>query len=185
MQEGERAVKPLRALGKPIADVISPHPFTGWEAAFDPLLTPGARNYWKSHDFTDLSDEAIKVILEAVRSLPSPECEVFIAHVGGAMARVPANATAWPNRDAHFIMNAHTRWRDKNQDSACIAWARQLFEATTPYASGSVYINFMPDDEKDRVEKAYGPNYRRLTEIKRRYDPHNLFRVNQNIRPGP
>ena len=117
MKEGEKAVKPLRALGKPIADVISPHPFTGWEAAFDPLLTPGARNYWKSHDFTDLSDPAIKAILEAVRSLPSPECEVFIAHVGGAMARVPANATAWANRDAHFIMNAHTRWRDKGQDA--------------------------------------------------------------------
>jgi FAD/FMN-containing dehydrogenase len=185
MQEGGKAVKPLRALGKPIADVISPHPFTGWEAAFDPLLTPGARNYWKSHDFTDLSDPAIKVILEAVRSLPSPECEVFIAHVGGAMARVPADATAWPNRDAHFIMNAHTRWRDEGQDAACIAWARQLFEATAPYASGSVYINFMPDDEKDRIQKAYGPNYQRLTEIKRRYDPNNLFRVNQNIRPGP
>ena len=158
IKEGEKAVQPLRALGKPIADVISPHPFTGWEAAFDPLLTPGARNYWKSHDFTDLSDPAIKAILEAVRSLPSPECEVFIAHVGGAMARVPANATAWPNRNAHFIMNAHTRWREQAQDKACIAWARQLFDATAPYASGSVYINFMPDDENDRVEKAYGPN---------------------------
>jgi FAD/FMN-containing dehydrogenase len=101
------------------------------------------------------------------------------------MARVPADATAWPNRDAHFIMNAHTRWRDEGQDAACIAWARQLFEATAPYASGSVYINFMPDDEKDRIQKAYGPNYQRLTEIKRRYDPNNLFRVNQNIRPGP
>ena len=185
MKRGEKAVEPLRALGKPIADVISPHPFTGWEAAFDPLLTPGARNYWKSHDFTELSDEAIKVILEAVRSLPSPECEVFIAHVGGAMARVPANATAWPNRDAHFIMNAHTRWRDKGQDAACIAWARQLFDATAPYASGSVYISFMPDDETDRIHKAYGPNYQRLREIKRRYDPNNLFRVNQNITPGP
>jgi FAD/FMN-containing dehydrogenase len=184
MKEGEKAVKPLRALGKPIADVISPHPFTGWEAAFDPLLTPGARNYWKSHDFADLSDPAIKAILEAVRSLPSPECEVFIAHVGGAMARVPANATAWANRDAHFIMNAHTRWRDKGQDAACISWARQLFDATAPYASGSVYINFMPDDEKDRIQKAYGPNYQRLMEIKRRYDPNNLFRVNQNIRPS-
>jgi hypothetical protein len=123
-------------------------------------LTPGARNYWKSHDLADLPDAAIKAILGAVRTLPSPECEVFIAHVGGAMARVPANATAWPNRNAHFIMNAHTRWRDKAQDAACIAWARQLSDATAPYASGSVYINFMPDDENDRVERAYGANYR-------------------------
>jgi FAD/FMN-containing dehydrogenase len=185
MKEGEQALKGLRALGKPIADVISPHPFTAWQAAFDPLLTPGARNYWKSHDFADLPDEAIKVILNAVRTLPSPECEVFIAHVGGAMARVAADATAWPNRAAHFIMNVHTRWRDRAQDPACVAWARQLFQATAPFASGSVYVNFMPDDENDRIEKAYGGNYRRLAEIKGRYDPDNLFRMNQNIRPIP
>jgi FAD/FMN-containing dehydrogenase len=184
MKAGEKAVQPLRALGKPIADVVSPHPFTGWQAAFDPLLTPGARNYWKSHDFTDLSDAAIGVVLDAVSNLPTPECEVFLAHIGGAMARVPADATPFPNRDAHFIMNVHTRWRDKAQDQACVAWARRLFEATAPFASGSVYVNFMPDDEGDRVQKAYGPNYRRLGQIKRRYDPDNLFRMNQNIRPA-
>src|SRR5215468_6068579 len=183
MKEGEKAVKALRALGTPIADVISPHPFTGWQAAFDPLLAPGARNYWKSHDFIDLPDAALRAIMDAVRALPSPECEVFIAHVGGAMARVAASATAWPNRDAHFIMNAHTRWRDKAQDSACVAWARRLYEAAAPFASGSVYVNFMPADESHRVENAYGTNYSRLAEIKRRYDPDNLFRMNQNIRP--
>jgi len=183
IKEGEKAMHALRALGKPIVDVISPHPFTGWQAAFDPLLTPGARNYWKSHDFTELSDAAIKVILDAVHTLPSPECEVFIAHVGGAMARIAPDATAWSNRNAHFIMNVHTRWRDRAQDSACVAWARRLFDAAAPFSSGSVYVNFMPDDEDDRVEKAYGTNYRRLAEIKRRYDPNNLFRMNQNIRP--
>jgi len=183
MKEGEKAVKALRGLGKPIADVIGPHPFTGWQAAFDPLLTPGARNYWKSHDFADLSDGAIKVILDAVDHLPSPECEVFIAHVGGAMGRVAPDAMAWSNREAHFVMNAHTRWRDPAEDKACIAWARQLYDAAAPFATGSVYVNFMPDDEPGRVEKAYGRNYRRLAEIKRRYDPDNLFRMNQNIRP--
>src|SRR5262249_25197657 len=95
IKEGEKAMKALRGLGKPIADVISPHPFTGWQAALDPLLTPGARNYWKSHDFADLPDAAIRVIIDGVRKLPSPECEVFIAHVGGAMARVASDATAW------------------------------------------------------------------------------------------
>jgi len=183
MQEGEKVLKPLRALGRPIADVISPHRFTDWQAAFDPLLTPGARNYWKSHDFSDLPDEAIKLIVDAVRTLPSPECEVFIAHVGGAMARVAPSATPWPNRDAHFIMNVHTRWRDKAQDAGCVSWTRQLFDAAAPFASGSVYVNFMPDDEKDRIGQAYGTNYGRLSEIKRRYDPDNLFRMNQNIQP--
>jgi FAD/FMN-containing dehydrogenase len=184
MKEGEKAMKPLRAIGKPIADVIGPHPFTGWQAAFDPLLTPGARNYWKSHDFAELSDGAIKVVLDAAAHLPSPECEVFIAHVGGAMGRVTPDAMAWSNREAHFVMNAHTRWRDPAQDARCIAWARQLSDAALPFATGSVYVNFMPDDEKGRVEKAYGRNYRRLAEIKRRYDPDNLFRMNQNIRPA-
>jgi len=184
MAGGDKAMKPLRALGKPIADVISPHPFVAWQAAFDPLLTPGARNYWKSHDFAELSDSAIRVIVDAASHLPSPECEVFIAHVGGAMGRVAPDATAWANRNAHFVMNAHARWRDAAQDAICIAWARQLSEGTAPFASGSVYVNFMPDDEPGRVEKAYGENYRRLSEIKHRYDPKNLFRMNQNIRPS-
>jgi FAD/FMN-containing dehydrogenase len=181
--EGEKATRALRALGRPIADVLSPHPFVGWQTAFDPGLTPGARNYWKSHDFADLSDPAIDVIVGAANTLPSPECEVFIAHVGGAMARVAPGATAWPNRKAHFVMNAHARWRDAAQDSTCVAWARGLCEAAAPFASGSVYVNFMPEDESDRVENAYGANYRRLAEIKRRYDPDNRFRMNQNIHP--
>ncbi|HEX3974518.1 MAG TPA: FAD-binding oxidoreductase [Stellaceae bacterium] len=184
MKDGEKATKALRALGKPIADVIGPHPFTGWQAAFDPLLTPGARNYWKSHDFADLSDGAIKAIVDAAAHLPTPECEVFIAHVGGAMGRVAPDAMAWSNREAHFVMNAHTRWRDKAQDAMCIGWARGLFDKTAPFASGSVYVNFMPEDEPGRIEKAYGRNYRRLAEIKRRYDPDNLFRMNQNIQPA-
>ena len=185
MAEGEKATRALRGLGKPIADVISPHPFVGWQAAFDPLLTPGARNYWKSHDFVDLSDGAIGAMLSSVRALPSPECEVFIAHVGGAMARISPDATAWPNRAAHFVMNAHARWRDKTDDGACIAWARELSEAAAPFAMGTVYVNFMPEDESARVETAYGANYRRLAKIKRRYDPDNLFRMNQNIGPAP
>ena len=154
------------------------------KAAFDPLLTAGARNYWKSHDFDDLSEGAIAAMIRAARALPSPECEVFIAHLGGAMARVAPDATAWPHRKAHFVMNAHARWREQAQDSTCIAWARGLSEAAAPFASGGVYVNFMPEDEQTRVESAYGANYRRLAEIKRRYDPENQFRMNQNIPPA-
>ena len=99
------------------------------------------------------------------------------------MARIPVNATPWPNRDAHFIMNVHTRWESASDDARCIAWARELFEATRPFATGGVYVNFMPFDEGDRVESAYGKNYERLLVLKRKYDPDNLFRMNQNIRP--
>jgi hypothetical protein len=184
MAEGEKAVAELRALGSPIADVVSPHPFAGWQAAFDPLLTPGARNYWKSHDFEELADGAIEEVLKAIGSLPSPECEVFVAHVGGKMSRVAADATAYPVRSSHFIMNVHTRWREASDDNACIQWARDLFDAAAPHATGSVYVNFMPDDEEGRVTNAYGANHARLAKIKAKYDPGNMFRLNQNITPA-
>jgi FAD/FMN-containing dehydrogenase len=184
MAEGEKALAELRGLGKPIADVVSPHPYAGWQQAFDPLLTPGARNYWKTHDFERLDEGLLDLLIGAVKTLPGPECEIFIAHVGGAMARVPADATAYPQRKGHYIMNMHTRWREAGDDSRCIGWARDLFKAAAKFALGSAYVNFMPDDEADRIEKVYGPNYRRLGEIKRRYDPTNLFRSNQNIKPA-
>jgi FAD/FMN-containing dehydrogenase len=184
IKAGEMAMTELRSLGKPIADVVGPSPFTGWQAAFDPLLTPGARNYWKSHDFVQLSEDAIKLLIDAVHDLPGPECEIFIAHVGGAAGRVPLEASAFPQRNAHFVMNVHARWREVSMDDLCIAWAKKLFAAAAPHACGTAYVNFMPGDEGDRVETVYGDNYRRLAEIKHRYDPNNLFRVNQNVRPA-
>jgi FAD/FMN-containing dehydrogenase len=183
LDAGEKATQRLRSIGKPIADVVGPHPFAGWQQAFDPLLTPGARNYWKSHDFIALSDPAIEVLLDAIGKLPGPECEVFIAHLGGAAGRVAASATAFPQRNSHFVMNVHARWREAAMDQACIGWARQLFEAAKPHSAGTAYINFMPEDETDRVEAAYGDNYKRLAQIKQQYDPQNLFRMNQNVRP--
>jgi FAD/FMN-containing dehydrogenase len=183
LAEGERAAAAIRALGTPIADVVGPSPFAGWQTAFDPLLAPGARNYWKSRDFAELSDDAISAVVEAARAAPGPECEVFIFHVGGAASRVPVSSTAFPQRNAHFGMNVHSRWRDQSTDKQYVEWARQAFDATAPFASGTAYVNFMPGDEGDRVQTAYGENYARLTEIKRRYDPKNLFRLNQNIVP--
>lgn len=183
MEEGRRAVAPLRAMGEPIADVIQPHPFRAWQAAFDSLLTPGARNYWKSHDFAELSDAAVVAIIDYAGKLPTPECEIFLAHLGGAVNRVARDATAYPHRDAEFVLNVHTRWQDPAQDRACIDWARAFFDATAPYATGGVYVNFMPADETDRLNGAYGPNLDRLVALKTHYDPDNLFRLNQNIRP--
>jgi FAD/FMN-containing dehydrogenase len=181
--EAERDMAGLRALGRPIADVVGPHAFTGWQAAFDPLLTAGARNYWKSHDFAELSDTTIGILVDAARRLPGPECEIFVFHVGGAAGRVPPEATAFPQRRAHFGMNVHTRWRDPAMDGACVEWAKQVFAAAAPQALGTAYVNFMPSDEAARVEGIYGASYRRLAEIKRRYDPANMFRMNQNIQP--
>jgi len=183
MGDGEKALAPLRAIGQPIADVISPHPFTGFQAAFDPLLTPGARNYWKSHDFLALDDGLLDTLLEYVGTLPDPQCEIFIAQMGGATSRVPTDDTAYRHRDANFVMNVHGRWNDAKHDARCIEWCRSLFEAASPYATGGVYVNFMTEDETDRVQAAYGASYQRMVELKRKYDPTNLFHLNQNIRP--
>jgi FAD/FMN-containing dehydrogenase len=186
MGEGEEALKPLREFGEPIADVISPHQFSEFQAAFDPLLTPGARNYWKSHDFLALNDELLDAVLPFVETLPSPECEVFFAQMGGATNRVPADATAYRHRDAEFIMNVHGRWQEEADDQSCIAWCRDLFDAAAPHATGGVYVNFMTEEETERVRSAYGESYDRLVQLKNKYDPKNFFRLNQNVRPsGP
>ena len=181
----EKAMKPLRALGKPIADVIGPHPFAGWQTALDPLLTPGARNYWKSHSFAGLEDGLIDVLTDYASRLPSPECELAFAQLGGAINRVPADATAYPHRTPQFLVNIHTRWREAADDAKCVAWARSLFDAAAPFATGGTYVNFIPEDDTDGVRRAYLGNSKRLSAIKAKYDPGNFFRVNQNIRPTP
>jgi len=183
MADGEAALAPLRAVGNPIADVISPHPFAGWQQAFDPLLVPGARNYWKTHDFDALTDEMIDKALEFVATLPDPQCEVFFAQVGGAQGRIADDATAYQGRSAAYVMNVHGRWSDAAQDDTCIGWCRDLYDGMAPFSTGEAYVNFMTEEEADRVESAYGSSYARLVELKNRYDPTNLFRMNQNIAP--
>jgi FAD/FMN-containing dehydrogenase len=182
--EGERVLEPLRRFGRPIADVIGPHPYAGWQQAFDPLLTPGARNYWKSHDFLELSDGLLDVLIGYAGQLPSAQCEIFLGQVGGAINRGAPEATAYPHREAEFIMNVHARWEEPGEDDACIAWARGVFGESAPHATGGVYVNFLTGEETERIRAAYGPNYDRLAALKGRYDPENLFRMNQNIRPS-
>ncbi|NEU98753.1 FAD-binding oxidoreductase [Bradyrhizobium uaiense] len=183
-RDGNRALAPLRGLGTPIADVVGMQPFTAWQRAFDPLLTPGACNYWKSHNFADLGDGLLDVLVSQVPRLPTEECEIFIGQLGGAASRVAPDATAYPHRSANFAMNVHTRWRQSSDKQRSIDWARTLFAETAPYATGGVYVNFMPEDETDRVSNAYGANYPRLTALKSKYDPGNLFRLNQNVQPS-
>jgi FAD/FMN-containing dehydrogenase len=182
--DGQRALEPLRALGEPIADVIGMQPFAAWQTAFDPLLTPGAYNYWKSHNFLELSDGLLDSLVSYAAKLPTAECEIFIGQLGGATSRVALDATAFPHRDANFVMNVHTRWREPADERRSIEWARQLFAETAPHATGGVYVNFMPEDEVDRVSSAYGANYARLAALKAKYDPGNLFRLNQNVQPA-
>ena len=180
---GESLIGPLRKFGTVLGEHVGVQPYVAWQQAFDPLLAPGARNYWKSHNFTTLDDRLFDAVIEYIGKLPSSQCEIFFAAIGGATARPAADACAYAHRDAQFVMNVHGRWDDAADDESGIRWARDFFNASAPYASGGVYVNFLTADEGDRVRSAYGPNYDRLVRVKRQYDPANLFSVNQNIRP--
>ncbi|WP_273163163.1 FAD-binding oxidoreductase [Massilia timonae] len=180
----DAAIARIAKLGEPLGMHVGPMPYAAWQQIFDPMLTPGARNYWKSHNFTQLSDGALDVVLRYASDLPTPQCEIFLGLLGGQAGAPPQQATAYPHRDALYVMNVHTRWEDPADDERCIAWARAFFADATPYASGGVYVNFMPQDEGERTSDAYGANYARLAQIKATYDPDNLFRTNQNIRPA-
>lgn len=179
---GEKALAALKVLGQPIGDGFGAYPFSGFQQTFDPLLTSGARNYWKSHNFTELSDGLIGQLIDYAGRLPSAQSEIFIAQMGGAINRISPDATAYPHRDVEFIMNVHTRWDTADQDAACVTWAREFYAATEPFATGGVYVNFISEGD-DRVRSAYGINYDRLSQVKANYDPDNFFRLNQNVRP--
>jgi FAD/FMN-containing dehydrogenase len=183
-EEGRKLIAPLRTFGTACGEHVGVQPYTAWQQAFDPLLTSGARNYWKSHNFSALPDEVFDTVVEYAGRFPSPHCEIFIGQLGGAAARVAPDAMAYRNRDANFVMNVHGRWETPQEDAAGIAWAREFFHASAPFATGGVYVNFMTDDGVDRIASAYGANYARLAQIKARYDPKNLFCINQNILPA-
>ena len=184
LKTGEKLLQPLRAFGQPIADVIGPTPYIGWQQVLDPLLTPGMRNYWKSHEFLQIPDAMIDVIMDFASRLPDPQTELAFAQLGGAIQRVPNDATAYSHREPNFLINVHTRWDAAANDGKCIAWARDLIKALTPFSTGAVYVNFLTSDEEDRVKMAYGANLAKLVAVKKKYDPTNLFRMNANIRPS-
>src|SRR6267378_1173920 len=172
-KEGEPLIKPLRKFGTPLGEHVGVQPYVAWQQAFDPLLTAGARNYWKSHNFSTLKDGLLDAVIAYVGKLPSPQCEIFFGAIGGATTRPAPDSAAYAHRDAKFVMNVHGRWEDPADDKLCIGWARDYFNASAPFASGGVYVNFLTADEGDRVRSAYGPNYDRLAQVKRKYDPDN------------
>jgi len=183
-KEGEKLIEPIRSFGPAIGEHIGVQPYVEWQQAFDPMLTPGARNYWKSHNFTQLSEGLFDEIIEYAGKLPSPHCEIFIAALGGQTTRVAPDAMAYSNRDANYVMNVHGRWDSASEDETGIAWSREVFEKSKPFASQGAYMNFLTDEETDRISSSYGPNYDRLVKLKEKYDPNNVFSVNHNIRPG-
>jgi FAD/FMN-containing dehydrogenase len=184
VEAGRRAAAPVLQFGDAIGTALGPTPYAGFQSAFDPLLAPGGRNYWKSNNFNTLSDAALDLMIASAARLPGEQCEIFVAQLGGAMARVKPAATAFVGRDARYIMNVHGRWSDTRDDDRVRAWARRAFQDVAPHATGGGYVNFLTEDEVERVAATYGANYPRLQAVKQLYDPGNLFRMNLNITPA-
>ena len=181
--KGEEILAPLRTIAEPLADAVGPLPYASWQAAFDPLLAPGARNYWKSSDFTEMTDELIDTLVCAAEQLPSDECEIFTAQLGGAASRVAPDAMAFPHRSTAYTVNIHGRWQTAEMDEEGKGWVKGLFAQLETFSTGSVYVNFVPEYDEERSIGPYGANRPKLEDIKSRVDKLNLFRSNINILP--
>jgi FAD/FMN-containing dehydrogenase len=182
--EGAKAFRPLKEFGAPIVDLIGPMEYTEMQQLVDGQWGAGLHNHFKSSWLDKLDDAAMKTLLRAYEDVTSAETKIQLYHFGGAVARVPSGETAFPHRDTPFLLNIAARWTDPKENHLHIGWARNLHEAMSPFATGGVYVNFLGEEGYDRIRAAYGElTYQRLVDLKRSYDPTNLFRVNQNIPP--
>lgn len=185
MEEGERLVKPLREFGSPVADNIGPMPYTTLQSMFDPAFPPDYQNYWKSGFLADVSDDALKQFAEFAIAAPSPSTMVMIENYHGAYSRVDPTATAYNHRDGKYDMLILANWVNPEDTEKNVKWAREFYQGMQPYLAGTSFPNLMGQEEiADRAREAYGTNYARLAEIKKRYDPDNLFRLNLNVKPA-
>jgi FAD/FMN-containing dehydrogenase len=183
---GESALQPLRELGSPILDLSGPFPWEGLQTAFDPFFPSGDSYYFKSMYFDELDDATIYALMELAEKRPTSRTLLTFWHVGGAMGRVPENATAFGHRDAEFMFSFDTSWDDPADTERCIEWSREGWKSLRRLSTGGLYLNFggFGEEKTALVRAGYGANYDRLVSLKTKYDPGNLFRMNQNIPPG-
>ena len=186
--EGERILRPLRQFGPPAADQIAAMPYVQQQGLLEAGFPLGLQNYWKSSFLHELSDEAIAVAIEAFRRVPSPTSAIAFEQLGGAVARVAEADTAFGHRDAPYNFLVVSSWPDAADNATHIDWTRSVAHAMQPFFAAGVYVNYLgheADEGRDRIRAAYGlAKYDRLIALKKKYDPSNLFRVNQNIRAG-
>jgi FAD/FMN-containing dehydrogenase len=183
IEEGERVLRPLRAFGSPLEDGIRPMAYTALQSAPDEGFPPGQQHYWKSSNLEHLSDEAIEVMVRLVKEMPSPSSGVGLQQMHGAASRVDPAATAFPHRDEHYDLLILSQWANPADSEENVRWTRELFEAMQPFVGKGVYVSNLGEEEGDRVKEAYGEHYERLVALKDRYNPTNLFRLNQNVKP--
>ena len=185
LEEGEKVLRPFRDL-RPDLYAVEPRPFVKFQEILNPTVPPGWHYYWKSHYLDPLSDTAIDVIVERAWRARSPRSYTLLAHMGGAVARIPEDATAFAGRDSTHAININGVWTAEDADRANdTVWTRDFFDAVIPHATGRAYINFLGNEGQERVRAAYGEDkYARLAKVKARWDPGNVFRMNQNIVPS-
>ncbi|MFN4140204.1 FAD-binding oxidoreductase [Aestuariivirga sp.] len=182
---GERALSPLKNFASPVLDALGPIPYASINSMLDDGFPKGALNYWKSSFLEDLSDSAIETMISAFARCPSPMSSMLLEVFHGAVTRVPVEATAYAQRAPSTNLGIMSEWLDASQTAANLSWTRETYEALKVFQAPRRYLNYLGDDEANgSVAAAYGPNYQRLRELKSRYDPANLFHMNQNIPPG-
>ncbi len=185
LAEGERVLQPLRAFGTPMLDAIQPMPFPQMQRLLDDAFPSGNHNYWKSAFLSKLADEAIAAIVEHANRAASPLTGIAVEYYGGAASRVANADTAFAHRAAEYDIGVMSQWTDAAESDQHIAWTRSLASALEPFASGAYLLNFLGEDaDRKTIQAAFGGNYERLQAVKKKYDPKNFFRVNQNIEPA-
>jgi FAD/FMN-containing dehydrogenase len=182
--DGKSATQPIKRFGAPAMDVIGPMPYSQVNAMLDAAFPRGALNYWKSSFLSSLSDDAIRAMIDCFAKCPTPMGQLLLEHFHGAVTRVGVTDTAFPHRAPGYNLIVLSEWMDPKDNNVCTAWARDSYKAMQPFMGSGRYVNYLGDDEPgDPVAAAYGPNYRRLQQLKAKYDPENFFHVNLNIRP--
>ncbi|MEY2449639.1 MAG: hypothetical protein QOH79_3115 [Acidimicrobiaceae bacterium] len=183
LDQAEADIRPVREIGTPLLDAIEPKSYIEQNRQVDASFPAGALNYWKSAFFTDLSDAAARVLIESFEQCPSPMTACVIESIGGAASRVASTAMAYAHREPGFNLLLLSQWAEPADTEPNIAWTRETFEALQPHMADRRYVNYLAADDGGHTRDAYGANYERLVELKQRYDPDNVFRLNQNIDP--
>ena len=186
LDKGEEVLAPARKFGQPIADLVQPMPYVARQTILDAgMATHGWQRYWKSGFASQLNDQLIDALVEGASNFSSPLSAIAIFPLHGAVLRVAPDATAFSMRKAVWDCNAIAQWQDPSESETHIAWVRDLWSKVEPNTLGSAYINHIAgDDRPEKVRASFGGNYERLSALKRKYDPENLFRLNPNIRPA-
>lgn len=185
VEEGERAMQPLRELATPLLDMSGPIPYTAVQSLIDAAFPKGGLYYWKSRFLDELSDEAVDALVRHAAERPSPTMQIALWHLGGAIARVGAEATAFGRRDASFMLSYDSTWFDPQETERNVQWTREVWASMQRFSRDGLYLNFagFGEEKEALVRSSYAPNYERLVALKTKYDPTNLFRMNQNIKP--